>query len=216
MDLSLRDAAKILNVSESTLSRWISDDGLPAFMINGRYRFNRIDLLEWANHRRIPAAALYRSTEGRGAPYQLDSLLEANIHYDVAGNDKKAVMQAVAERLPLANPRDRALAAQALMDRETKGSTVIDGIAFPHARSPLIFGIERPVVTLCFLKEIVCFGTPGQLPVGIVWAIVSPTIRAHLAILAKIATVLHDAEFRRLLDQHAAAAPLLARLRELA
>ena len=33
--------------------------------------------------------------------------------------------------------RDKALAAQALWDREVKGSTVIDGIAIPHTRSPL-------------------------------------------------------------------------------
>lgn len=216
MDLNLRDAATILNVSEATLSRWINDEGLPAFMINGRYRLNRIDLLEWANHRRIPAAALYRSPEGRGTPYQLDALLESNIHYDVPGSDKKAVMAAMADRLPLANPRDKALATQALWDREAKGSTVIDGIAIPHARSPLIFGVERPIVALCFLKEAVSFGAPEQTPVHIVWALVSPTIRAHLAILAKVASALHDAEFRQLLNRRAAAPGILARLRQLA
>lgn len=215
MDLNLRDAAEILNVSESTLSRWVNDEGLPAFMINGRYRFNRIDLLEWANHRRIPAAALYRPPEGRGSPYRLDSLLEGNIHYDVPGSDKKAVMVAVADRLPLASPRDKALAAQALWDRETKGSTLIDGIAIPHARCPIIFGVDRPIVTLCFLRERVAFEAADSAPVRIVWTLVSPTIRAHLAILARIAAALHDAELRRLLDKPAAATELLARLRDI-
>ncbi|MBI4375136.1 MAG: PTS sugar transporter subunit IIA [Elusimicrobia bacterium] len=214
MDLNLRDAAKILNVSESTLSRWINDEGLPAFMINGRYRFNRIDLLEWANHRRIPAAALYHLPEG-GLP-SLDSLLEGNIHHNVPGSDKTAVMAAVADRLPLASPRDKVLAVQALSHREAKGSTVIDGIAIPHARSPLIFGVDRAILTLCFLKEAVSFGAPEQTPVHIVWAVVSPTIRAHLTLLAKVASALHDAEFRQLLDRHAAAPEILARLRQLA
>lgn len=213
MDLNLRDAAKLLNVSESTLSTWI-DEGLPAFVINGRYRFNRIDLLEWANHRGIPAAALYDFPEG-GIP-SLDSLLEGNIHYDVPGADKKAVLAAVAEHLPLANPRDKALATQALVDREAKGSTVFDGIAIPHARSPLIFGVDRPLVTLCFLKEAVSFGAPGQAPVHVVWALVSPAIRAHLSLLAKISSALHDGEFRQLLDRHAAAPEILSRLRRLA
>ena len=215
MDLSLRDAAKILNISESKLSRWINDEGLPAFMINGRYRFNRIDLLEWANHRKIPAAALYHSPEGRGTPYQLDSLLEGNIHYDVPGNDKKTVMAAVADRLPLASPRDKALAAQALWDREAKGSTVIDGIAIPHARSPLIFGIDRPIVNLCFLKAAVSFKAADVAPVRVVWTLVSPTVRAHLAILAKVAGALHDTEFRRLLGKSAPEQDVSARLRQL-
>ena len=214
MDLNLRDAAKILDVSESTISRWISDEALPAFMINGRYRFNRIDLLEWATQRHIPAAALYPPMEG-GVP-AFDLLLEGNIHYDVPGSDKTAVMAAVAQRLPLASPRDKALAAQALAEREAKGSTVIDGIAIPHARSPLIFGVDRPIVILCFLKEAVSFCVPPPVPVHIVWALVSPTIRAHLALLAKVSSALHDAEFRQLLDRRAAAPEILARLRKLA
>ena len=213
MDLNLRDAAKILNISESKLSRLIKDEGLPAFMINGRYRFNRIDLLEWANHREMPVAALYHSPDERGTPFQLDALLEGNIHYDVSGGDKKAVLAAVAELLPLASPRDKALAAQALWDREVKGSTVIDGIAFPHARSPLIFGVDRPIVTLSFLKTPVSFETSDAAPVRVVWTLVSPTVRVHLALLAKVASALHDAEFRRLLDEPALAPELLARLR---
>ena len=214
MDLNLRDAAKILNVTESKLSRWINEEGLPAFMINGRYRLNRVDLLEWANHRKIPAAELYRGAEERGAPYRLEALLEGNVHYGVPGGDKKAVLAAAAELLPL-NPRDKALAAQALWDREVKGSTLIDSIAIPHARSPIIFGVDRPLVTLCFLKEAVPFGDADSTPVRVVWTVVSPTIRAHLALLARIAAALHDAELRRLLDEAAPETEILARLRQL-
>ncbi|OGR75366.1 MAG: hypothetical protein A2X40_11675 [Elusimicrobia bacterium GWC2_65_9] len=142
--------------------------------------------------------------------------MEGNIHYGVPGSDKKAVMAAVADRLPLASPRDKALAAQALWDREMKGSTVIDGIAIPHARSPLIFGVDRPIVTLCFLKEAVSFKAADVAPVNIVWTLVSPTIRAHLAILAKVAAALHDAELRGLLSKPAPAPDILARLRTIA
>jgi len=213
MDLNLRDAAKILNVSESTLSRWIKEEGLPAFLINSRYRFNRVDLLEWASHHNIPAAALYQAPEGRGVP-TLASLLEGNIHYDVPGNDMKTVMTAVAERLPLANSRDKALAAQALADREAKGSTVIgDGVAIPHVRSPLIFGVDRPLLTLCFLAETVPFEPEGRSPVGVVFALVSPTIRAHLTLLANVSAALHDDAFRRLLGRRAPEAEILVHLR---
>lgn len=214
MDLSLREAAKLFSVPEAKLAKWIADEGLPAYMINGRYRFNRVDLLEWANSRRIPAPALYRLPEGDlGA---LDALLEGNIHHGVPGADKAAVMAAVAERLPLAGPAEKALAAQALAEREAHGATIIDGIALPHARSPLVFGVERPVLALCFLAQTVPFGPDGAAPVRVVWALVSPTVRAHLALLAKVAAALHDAEFRALLDRRAPAPELLAALRRLA
>lgn len=212
MDLNIRDAAKILNLSESTLSRWIHEEGLPAFLINGRYRFNRVDLLEWASRHHIPAAALYQAPEGRGVP-PLASLLDGNVHYDVPGGDRNAVMAAVADRLPFLSPRDKALAAMALADREAKGSTVVDdGIAIPHVRSPLIFGVERPLVTLCFLKDAVPFEAAGRAPVSVVFALVSPTVRAHLILLAQVSSALHDAEFRRLLGRRAAAAEILAHL----
>jgi PTS system nitrogen regulatory IIA component len=214
MDLSLRDAARMLNVSESRVSRWISKEGLPAFMINGRYRLHRVDILEWANRRRISAAALYHAPEERGTPYRLEALLEGNIHYDLPGGDKKAVMAAVAERLPLLDARDKTLAAQALWDREARGATLVDGIAIPHARSPMVFAVERPVASLCFLKQAVSFDAAAA-PVRVVWTLVSPTVRAHLDVLSKVASALHDQEFKELLGQAAAAPELLARLRKL-
>ena len=216
MDLSLQEAARLLNVSESTLSRWIGEDGLPAFMINGRYRLNRIDLLEWAGHRRLQAPALYAPSEDTPAP-PLHELLEGNVHYGVAGVDMRSVMAAVAERLPLLSARDKVLAAQALADREAKSSTIVaDGIAIPHVRGPLIFGVDRPLATLCFLEKPVPFGDAGLFPVSVVWTLVTPTIKVHLAMLAKIASSLHDAPFVDLLNRRAPEPELLARLRSLA
>lgn len=213
MDLSLRDAAKILRVSESTLSRWVGEEGLPAFLINGRYRFNRVDLLEWASHRKLPAAELYEAAAGEET---LAALLEGNIHHEVPGADARAAMEAVAERLPLPSARDKALAAQALAARERLGSTGVgDGIAIPHARSPLVFALERPALTLCFLAREVPFGAADGKPVRAVLALVSPTVRCHLSSLAKVASALHDPALRGLIHRQAPAAELLARLQEL-
>ncbi len=43
-----QDACKYLNVSTSTLTRWITDRDLPAHLVNGRYWINQTELLEWA------------------------------------------------------------------------------------------------------------------------------------------------------------------------
>ncbi|TBR18656.1 helix-turn-helix domain-containing protein [bacterium] len=216
MDLSLRDAAKAMGVSESTLSRWVNEEGLTAYLINGRYRFNRVDLLEWAGHRKLPVGALFGSAEGAPAP-ALRELLAGNIHYRVPGTDLKSAMAAVAELLPLPSAGDRRLAAQVLSEREALGSTGVgDGIAIPHARSPLVFSVERPAMALCFLEQPVPFGAPDGAPVHTVFALVTPTVRVHLALLAKVSSALHDPAFRDLLRERAAADRLLARLGELA
>ena len=213
MDLSLKDVAKILKVSEDTLTHWVSEEGLPAFVINGRYRFNRVDILEWASRRNLPTAALYES--GPEA-LSLAALLEGNIHYGVPGTDIASAMAAVADRLPL-SAADRALAARILSDREGIGSTGVGGgIALPHARSPLVFATERPLAALCFMAVPIPFNAPDGKPVEIILALVTPTVRGHLQLLARAASALQDARLLELMRARRPAPELLARLKELA
>jgi len=47
MQLTVRDVAKLLNVAEKTIYRWISQGNLPAYRVNEQYRFPG-ELLEWA------------------------------------------------------------------------------------------------------------------------------------------------------------------------
>ena len=215
MDLSLGEAAKILDIPEAEISRFIKDRRLPAFMINGRYRINRVDLLEWANHHKIPAKALYSISGEETCADPLGSLLEGNIHYGIEGADPRAVLTHICELLPFPNSQDRNLALKVLLEQGER-TTVLDGIALPHARSPLIFGIEKPVLALCFLKETVPFkkNPSGELIlVGVVFVLLSPTIRAHLLILSQIAEALHRPDFREKLDQRSSADEILASLR---
>src|SRR5438445_5914140 len=53
MQLTVRDVSKFLNVPESTVTRWIKQRGLPSQHVGGQFRFNRVDLLEWATANRI-------------------------------------------------------------------------------------------------------------------------------------------------------------------
>src|SRR5260370_9788890 len=48
MQLTVQEASKFLDVSESTVTRWIRQRGLPAQHVGGQYRFHRAELLEWA------------------------------------------------------------------------------------------------------------------------------------------------------------------------
>ena len=53
MKLLVKDAARLLDVSEKTIYRWIKQGSIPAYRLNEQYRFNRAELLEWATSRRI-------------------------------------------------------------------------------------------------------------------------------------------------------------------
>src|ERR1035437_6212671 len=53
MQLTVKDAARLLNISEKTVYRWIKQEIIPVYRINEQLRFNRAELLEWATSRRI-------------------------------------------------------------------------------------------------------------------------------------------------------------------
>ena len=48
MQLTLRQAADYLGVSESTARRWIGERGLPVHEVNERLYLNAVELWEWA------------------------------------------------------------------------------------------------------------------------------------------------------------------------
>ena len=53
MQLTVRDVSRFLDVSDSTVTRWVKQKGLPFHHVGGQYRFNRAELLEWATPHQI-------------------------------------------------------------------------------------------------------------------------------------------------------------------
>ncbi len=47
MDLKLKDVTELLNVSETTVKRWISDGKIPYYRLNNQYRFSRSEIENW-------------------------------------------------------------------------------------------------------------------------------------------------------------------------
>jgi nitrogen PTS system EIIA component len=53
MDLKIKDVAELLNVSETTIRRWLSDGKIPAYRINHQYRFSRFEIENWVMGQRL-------------------------------------------------------------------------------------------------------------------------------------------------------------------
>ena len=157
MQLVVKDVARLFNVSEKTVYRWIDQGILPAYRINDQYRFNRAELLEWATSRRMNVSPdIFAEPESSATP--LPSLVEAlqagGIFYRIGGTEKESVLRAVVETLRLPEEVDRGFLLRVLLARETLESTGIgDGIAIPHVRNPVVLHVARPLITLCFLEH---------------------------------------------------------------
>src|SRR2546425_8810826 len=120
MQLGVRDVSKLLNVSEKTIYRWVSQGILPAYRVNEQYRFNRAELLEWATSRRMNvSAALFDEPESNATP--IPSLVEAlqagGILYRLSGRDKESALRAVVEHLRLPEGVGREVLLRVLLAR---------------------------------------------------------------------------------------------------
>jgi PTS system nitrogen regulatory IIA component len=201
MNLSVRDAAGLLNVSEKTIYRWIKQQAIPAYRVQDQYRFNRAEILEWATSRRLSVSSdLMKEPEAEGQPVpSLSEALEAGgVFYRVSGLDKASALGEVVALLRLPEEVDRAFLLRVLLAREAIAPTAVgDGIAIPHVRNPVVLHVGRPSLALCFLERPIDYGALDGRPVHTLLTIISPTTRAHLRLMSKLGFVLRDAGVRR-------------------
>lgn len=197
MRLRVRDAAELLDVSEKTIYRWIAQKGLPVHRVNEQYRLNRAELLEWASAQRISVSPkMLEEPEDAFIPSLADALRAGGIHYRVGGTDKSSALQSVVGVLPLPDGVDRDFLLQVLLARESVGSTAIgNGIAIPHVRNPITLHVDRPLVALSFLENSIDFQAMDGKLVNTLFTIISPTIKAHLNLLSKLAYGLKGSSF---------------------
>lgn len=213
MELTVRDSARMLNVSEKTIYRWVKQGKLPAYRVNEQYRFNRAELLEWATSQRINVSAqiFVEPHNGSGPTRLVDSLRAGGIHYRVGGKDKIEVLRAVVELMPLPEKVDRPFVLQVLLARESLGSTAVgNGIALPHVRNPVVMHVSRPMVTLGFLEHPVEFGALDGLLVHTLFTMLSPTVRAHLHMLARLSYALQQPAFADVIRRQGSREEILA------
>lgn len=216
MQLTLRQAAKYLGVSESTARRWIAARGLPVHEVSERLYLNAVELWEWAVEHgvHVSRSLLEHARRAPDAVPPMSQLLRAGgIFYDIDAKNKREVLRQFVGRLPLPPEQDRATLLSVLEAREAMGSTGVgDGIAIPHVRNPIVLHVDQPFVTLCLLKHPVEFDAIDGQPVHTLFMVVSPTVPVHLRILAQLGFLLRDDLLRKMFKKRASAEDIIARI----
>jgi len=211
MQIDVKEAARLLAVSEKSIYRWIKNGTLPGYRVSGQYRFNRSELLEWATSRRLNVHPDIFPETREEAPDLAEAIRTGGIHYRVAGADKAEVLASVVALMRLPDEVDRRYLLEVLLSRESLGSTGIgEGIAVPHVRNPIILFSPRPVLTLCFLEQAIDFDSIDGEPVHTLFTLVSPTVRSHLGLLSRLTFALRQPDFRRAIAGQAARDQILA------
>jgi PTS system nitrogen regulatory IIA component len=210
---------RFLAVTESTVTRWIKQRGLPAQRVNGQYRFHRAEVLEWATANQVTFSLevfdeLQTSEE---LPPSLAEALEAGgVFYKTQGEGKEGALRALVQQLPLPEGVDRELILRLFLVREAAATTAIgNGIALPHVRNPIVLNVDRPMVTLCFLEGAVDFGALDGQPVHILFSMICPTTRSHLQILSRLSYALQDAAFKEVVKRQGPPEEILGEVRRI-
>lgn len=205
MKFTVKDVAALFDVSEKTVYRWIKRKAIPFYRINDQYRFNRPELLEWVSSKQCTVAP-DAHIEPEDDDFEELSLLEAlqagGIFYRIEGDTRDEVLADSVAHLRLPQEVDRTFLLRSLIAREELAATVVaDGIAVPHPRSPIVRYVPRPTITLCFLDRPMDFRALDGKPVHALFILVSPTVKAHLRLLARLAFALRDDRFLAIIRQ---------------
>ena len=205
MNLSVKDASRILNVTEKTIYRWIKQDLIPAYRVNGQNRFNQSELIEWATSRRMGVAPeAFDEPEEAATPLPLltDSLDAGGIIYRLDGTSRDEVIGNLVNNLRLSDGVDKDYLLKVLIAREELASTSVGrGIAIPHPRNPVLLHTTQPTVTLAFLENPVDFRSLDNLATKVLFCVISPTLRAHLHLLSMLGYALKNDKFRQAIEK---------------
>lgn len=219
MQVTVKEVARMLAVSEKSIYRWIQSKIIPYYKINEQYRFNRTEILEWATARHTQVSPIIfteENTEADSLPSLFEAVKNGGIVYRVGGEDPSSVLKSIVPILKLPPDVDRDFLYQVLLARETLGSTGVgNGIAIPHVRNPVVLHVLKPTVTICFLENAIDFKALDGKLVNILFTIISPTVRAHLHLLSRIAFILHNENMKNALLRQASREELMAVLKQI-
>jgi PTS system nitrogen regulatory IIA component len=192
--ISVREAAEVLGVTQKTVYRWINDGRLTSHRLGGQYFLEKSEVNNLAireGRHPVPEAD-QEAQDDEDIPLH-EMLARGGVFYRSSGKTKKEVLQ---NALNLVRGVDESVSAplfQMLLAREELASTGIgDHIAIPHARGSLLGYVSQPILSLSFLETPIDYGALDGKPVYALFLLISPNVRSHLRILAKLSFCLHD------------------------
>lgn len=237
MDLKIKDVAELLNVSETTIRRWLGDGKIPAYRLNHQYRFSRIEIENWvmrcklkpdeegeakflpfAQDQIFPLPSENLEPQSQRGGMQQFSLYRAihkgGVFAQVAGESKEEIIRGttklIAQRLGL----DADVLADLLLDREKLMPTAMNnGIAVPHTRD---FLLQDPfdVIVVVFPQKPIEYGALDSKPVHTLFFLFSSADKRHLHLLAKLAHLSSNEEALEMLRSKPGKKKLLEYIRD--
>ncbi len=209
MDLKIKDVADLLNVSETTLRRWVGDGKIPAYRLNHQYRFNRTEIENWVLEQKLGSdGSPFGDPLPPSSKKDIDPLLQeekklpsggtkqfglfraihkGGVFHDVPGDTKEEVIRSTMEVLAQRLDLDAGVLTDLLLDRERLMPTALNnGIGVPHTRDFLLKE-HFDVIIVVFPRKEIDYGALDGKPVHSLFFLFACEDKRHLHLLAKLA-----------------------------
>lgn len=145
----------------------------------------------------------------------IDLVARGGVFYNLSGATPAEVLEDAIAAIPVPVGVDRGLLLTAVLEREGLMPTSVgDGIAIPHPRSPVIADPAKQFVSVCFLRQPIDWGALDGKPVGTAILLFSASPKLHLRTLSRVNYLCRQASFRRLLQARASREELVAAIAE--
>lgn len=200
--MTLKEVAEYIRLNEKTVSRLAQKGEIPALRAGRHWRFDRAAIDAWMAGRNAgPVTGQQLPTDATGLPPVLtiaSVMSPSRIQLDLQAAARDDVLrELVALVIPPKEAERNETLFRALKVREDLCSTCVDeGVAIPHARNALVGLVEHPMLVYGRHRAGVDFGALDGKPVHHFFLLCAPNVREHLQLLARLARLVKDIDFR--------------------
>ena len=147
----------------------------------------------------------------------LTKLIHKGGVFEIEAKDSKDAFRKIADTICLPNNIQPDLVYKSLCEREAVLTTAVgNGIALPHARSPIFADENEQRVCVVYLKKPIDMKAPDSAPVNVMFVLLSHNNQTHLSILTSLAVLFNNPKFKKALEIRAGEEKPAAIIRDLA
>lgn len=205
MDLKIKDVAELLNISETTVRRWLVDGKIPAYRLNRQYRFSRAEIEDWLMQQKLDVAfsekpnhsAKEEPAKANNLQFSLyRAIYRGEVLGSVQGSSKEEIIRHTMEHMATGFDLDAEVLTDLFLDRERMMPTGLGyGIGVPHTRDFLL-NTHYDVIEVVYPEKPIEYGALDGEPVNVLFFLFASEDRHHLNLLAKLAHLCASEEAR--------------------
>lgn len=200
--LSEKEVAKLLELPEVTIQRWIHQGKIPSKIDHNKIILLKNDIINWAKTHDLSMKKNPEKGTTSQAEFTLSKAIEeGGVYNNIKGNNIYSVFENALEKISFINRKHKKGILDELINREEMASTAIgNGVAIPHTRNRVELDLKSAHIPVFFLEEPIFFNAIDNNPVSSLFILFTTNLKEHLKILSKLGFILRKKKILKILN----------------